>query len=122
MFDLIPLEKERDEARAEMSVTAEMVQRCIDENARSALDQYEYVDRYTTLTERYETAKTRFIKISERISDKETRGNLLGLFILELKSTDGLLADFDSRLWCSLVDYVVVTDEVKFVFKNGMEI
>jgi hypothetical protein len=45
-------------------------------------------------------------------------------FITELARQNGLLIDFDERLWFSLVDFAMVCGEgeVRFAFKNGIEI
>lgn len=42
-----------------MNVVADMVQRCIDENARIAQDQTEYEKRYNALAERFDGIKAR---------------------------------------------------------------
>jgi hypothetical protein len=49
---------------------------------------------------------------------------LLDTFIVELQRQDGLITEFDERLWYSLVDYATVCKEsdVRFTFKNGAEI
>ena len=45
-------------------------------------------------------------------------------WIAELAKQDGLLTEFDERLWHGLVDFATVTDdgEVLFKFKDGSEI
>jgi len=45
-------------------------------------------------------------------------------FITALAMQDGLIAEFDERLWFSLVDFATVYTEnnVRFTFKNGLEI
>jgi site-specific DNA recombinase len=42
-------------------------------------------------------------------------------FIAELKGQDGLITDFDERLWHSLLDFATVYSEtdVRFTFRNG---
>ncbi|MDR1591910.1 MAG: hypothetical protein LBS16_03375, partial [Prevotellaceae bacterium] len=43
--------------------------------------------------------------------------------IAELRGQDGLLGEFDERLWHTLVDYATVYSEndVRFTFKDGTE-
>ena len=45
-------------------------------------------------------------------------------FITELSRQDGIVAEFDERLWFSLVDFATVYSEtdVRFTFKNCTEI
>jgi IS30 family transposase len=42
----------------------------------------------------------------------------------DLEKQDGLITEFDTELWCSLVDFATVkTDgEIEFTFKNGTTI
>jgi hypothetical protein len=93
LFGTESLEAENAELQSEMTITAELIQKCIDENAHIALDQAEYQERYEG-------------------------------FVAELGRQDGLIADFDDRLWYSLVDFATVYSEndVRFTFKNGVEI
>jgi hypothetical protein len=97
---------------------------CIEENARTALDQKEYQERYEGLVVRFDTAKARFEEVSELVSDKKARGKLVEAFIAELGRQDGLVAEFDERLWFSLVGFATVYSEndVLFTFKDGTEI
>ena len=124
LFGTASLEAERAELQSEMSVTAELIQKCIDENARIALDQTEYQERYKGLVVRFDTAKARFEQVSKLISDKKARGELVEAFTAELSRQNGLLTEFDEQLWFSLVDFATVYGEgdVRFAFKDGTEI
>jgi hypothetical protein len=124
LFGTESLEAEKAELQSEMTVTAELIQKCIDENAHIALDQAEYQERYEGLVARFDKAKARFEEVSELITDKKARGEAVESFIAELGRQDGLIADFDERLWYSLVDFATVYSEndVRFTFKNGAEI
>lgn len=124
LFGTESLEAEKAELQSEMTVTAELIQKCIDENAHIALDQAEYQERYEGLVARFDKAKARFEEVSELITDKKARGEAVESFIAELGRQDGLIADFDERLWYSLVDSATVYSEndVRFTFKNGAEI
>jgi hypothetical protein len=124
LFGTTELEAERTEMQSEMSVTAELIQRCIEENARVALDQTEYQERYEGLVARFDTAKARFGEVSELVSDKKARCKLVEAFTATLRKQDGLLTEFDERLWVSLVDFATVygEEDVRFMFKDGTEI
>jgi len=109
------------ELQNEMAVTAELIQEYIEENARVALDQNEYQERYEGLVERFESAKARFEEISELASDKKARCELVEAFISELGKQEGLVVEFDERLWFTLVDFATVYSDtdVRFTFKSG---
>jgi hypothetical protein len=58
------------------------------------------------------------------ISERKSRGEMMDAFIAELQGQDGLMAEFDERLWYSLVGFATIYTEsdVRFTFKNGAEI
>jgi hypothetical protein len=124
LFGTEALDTERAELQSEMAVTAELIQKCIEENAHVALDQTEYQGRYEGLVARFDAAKARFGEISELAADKQARGKLVEAFTTELARRDGLLTAFDERLWFSLVDFATVysADDVRFTFKDGTEV
>ena len=74
--------------------------------------------------ERFDTAKARFDEVTELVSDKKARGKLVRAFISELGRQDGLVAEFDERLWFTIVDFATVYSEtdVRFTFKNSIKI
>jgi hypothetical protein len=124
LFGTAKLEAERSALQEETAVVAELIQKCIGENARTALDQKEYQERYEGLVLRFDTAKARFDEVSELVSDKKARRELVEAFTAELARQDGLLIEFDERLWFSLVDFATIygEDDVRFTFKDGTEI
>jgi regulator of replication initiation timing len=124
LFDTSKLEAERTALQSETAVVAEMIQKCVEENARYALDQTEYQQRYDGLVERYDKAKARFEEVSEQVSTTKARGEIMESFIADLRSQESLITEFDERLWCSLLDFATVytADDVRFTFKNGTEI
>ena len=85
-----------------MNVVAELIQQCIAENARIAQNQADYEKRYNALAERFDKAKARLDKVEDGIVAKQAHREMMQ----------------------NLVDYVTVygRDDVRFTFKNGMEI
>jgi len=124
LYDTSPLETEQAELQSEMEIVAEMIQQYINENAHAALDQMEYQKRYDRLALRFEVAKANLEKVSVQIKEKVTRRKTLETFLTDLRKHDGILTEFDSMLWHSMVDFVTVCskDDVRFTFKNGTEI
>lgn len=100
------------------------MQTAIAENSRTALDQNEYERRYSDLTERYNTIKADYDKISEQIESKKAQRKLFKGFIRALEKQGALVEKFDEGLWSSLVQEVVVKskDDILFIFKNGFKI
>lgn len=99
-------------------------EKCIRENARIAQNQEEYQKHYEALVARYDAAKARFDKVTEVISAKETQSERLAGFIKTLKTQTNPVAQFDSQLWASMVDYVTVGADkgVTLVFRDGTEV
>ena len=100
------------------------MQTAIAENSRMALDQNEYERRYADITERYNTIKSEYDKISEQIEGKNAQRELFKGFIGALEKQGTLVEEFDEGLWSGLVQEVVITskDDIRFIFKNGFKI
>ena len=118
------LEEEKRKLEEEMNVVADMSQNAIAENARVAQDQNEYQKRYDSLMKRYDTAKKRYDEVVGLISAKDAQSQRLADFIQTLKAQDGVISEFDARLWGLMVDYVTVgrKKEMVFTFRDGTEI
>lgn len=118
------LEREKDSLHEEMNVVAGLIQQCVRENARVALDQEEYQARYDSLADRFEKAKARLETVSMEITEKQARREMTEQFLAELAKQEGVVMEFDEDLWYALVDFVTVfnKEDVRFTFKDGTEI
>lgn len=118
------LREEKKRLEEEITVLVEMTQSIINENARVAQNQDEYQKRYDGLVRRYDEAKARYDEVVVAISEKEAKGEQLAGFIRTLRSQEGVLKDFDSSLWGSMVDFVTVGRDKKMTvtFRDGSEI
>ena len=117
------LEKRQAELTEELEGVVGLVERCVAENARTALDQDEYSERYNGLVSRYEAVKAQFDEVTQAIADKADRKKLLEQF-LHTVETQEPVTEFDERLWSSLVDFVTVNSEkdICVTFKDETEI
>lgn len=124
VFDTTTLEIEQDELQNEQLIVSELMQQCIEENSRVALDQEEYNKRFDSLTTRFDTAKARLEEVTATISDKQTRQAAIEDFLTSLKKQNAVVTEFTTDLWCSLVDFVTVhsKDDVRISFKDGTEL
>ena len=100
------------------------MQQCINENARIALDQTEYQMRYDALTARFDQTKARLDEVSQAMTERQAQREKIEMFLTDLGGRDGPLTAFDEDAWYSLVDFVTVYSkgDIRFTFKNGMEI
>ncbi len=78
------LEAECAELQSEMPMTAELIQKCIEENARVALVQTECQERYEELV-RFDTVKACFEEVSGLVFDKKARCKLVEAFTATLR-------------------------------------
>ena len=110
--------------RDECAVVMELIRRCVEENAHSAMDQDEYQERYNGLVARYETAKNRLDAISDEKQARGVKRESISLFLADLRQRDSIVEAFDQELWYATVDTVMVasTGILTFLFKNGMEL
>lgn len=122
-FDTTDLKSEQTELESEIAVVSDLIEKCIYENAHVALDQTEYQKRYDELTARFDTAKARYGALDEAIRSKQSRRARIEAFLSTLEKAE-LVENFETGLWCSLVDYATVyaKNDVRFTFKNGQEI
>ena len=123
LCDSTELEKRQRELKEELEVVVELVERCVTENARVALDQDEYTQRYNGLVSRYETVKAQYDEVTQAVADKTDRKKLLEQFLHTVEVQEPV-AQFDERLWSSLVDFLTVYSEknIRVTFKDGTEI
>ena len=107
----------------ETTMFSEMLNQCIYENARVALDQEEYQKRYEELTQRYEAARSQLEIVDEAIKTKQAKRADLEIFLKNLQETS-VIQEFDDNLWHSLVEFITVynADDIRVTFKNGIEI
>ncbi len=118
------LEEERKRLQEEMNVVAGLIQQCIAENARIAQNQADYEKRYNALAERFDKAKARLDEVEDGIVAKQAHREMMQNLIDTLEGMPEAVDRFDEGAWYALVDYVTIfsKDDVRFTFKNGMEI
>ena len=124
LFGTEELESERLRLQEEMNVVAELIEQCVAENARVALDQTKYQKKYDGLAGRFNRAKERLSEVSQAITERQAKREKIGRFVSCLEQMDGPLTAFNEDDWYSLMEYATVysREDIRFTFKNGMEI
>lgn len=122
LTDTSKLDKESTKLQNELEIVTEMLRKCVEENAHSALNQAEYEKRYKALATRYQSIKKGLEGINEKRLERSAKQENIEMFIKELKARDRLITEFDEELWNGTVEKVVVNTEEKimFVFKDGI--
>ncbi|NTW72589.1 MAG: hypothetical protein HGA49_10175 [Eubacteriaceae bacterium] len=124
LYDTLALETHQAELQNEMEIVAEMIQQIIYENAHVALDQAEYQRKYESLTQRFDAAKASLESVTGQIKENTTRRKNIESFLSELKRHEGILTEFDTMLWHSMVDHAIINppEDIHFIFKDGTEV
>ena len=124
LTDCTEIDTEISDLRAELEVVAELTRKCIAENSSNALNQEEYLARYTALEQRYEGAKSRLETMLTRKAEREAKADQIGAFMFELAERDEPITEFDDRLWLAVIDTVTAHADGRLVFKfqNGTEV
>ena len=118
------LETEKTGFERELAETAELMQKCMKQNAYTAQNQREYTERYNGLSEQFDTLKARLDEVNQQIVDKNARKAKTQIFIQNLKKQDSVITEFDEDLWLNTVDFVTIYSkkDIRVTFKNGDEI
>ncbi len=124
LTDTSKLDKESAKLQNECEVVAELIRKCIEENASKVMNQKEYQKRYTGLVKRYEEIKKAISEIDYKRQERNAKKENIKAFIKMLEKNEALLAEFDEELWNAMIEKVKVYQEQKlvFIFKDGLEL
>jgi len=121
LTDTGAIDAQRAEIQREYDVVMGLIQKCIEENAHTALDQQDYNKRYDGDMARLEASRNRLAELdAERLARISKRTNITR-FMETLKQRDGLISEFDEELWYITVDNIKIHNgkRIVFTFKNG---
>lgn len=122
LFGTADLETEQGKLEDELNEVAGLIEDCINENARIALDQAEYEKRYNGLVGRFDKTNSRLEEIKKQITERQARGQQIEMFLKELEKV-GVVKQFDDELFISLVESIEVGREKVMVrFEDGSEV
>ena len=124
LFSTEALSAKEAELRQEMEEVSGIIQDCINENARVAIDQTDFQNRYNSLVKRFDDTKAKYDAVCAEMDDKRIRRATVESFLADLAKRDTLLTEFEAEAWHSLVDFVTVcgAEDIRVTFKNGKEI
>lgn len=122
--DCSKMESEISALEEELQVVAELVSKCIHENATMEQSQEAYTQKYNRLVKRYEKAEKRLKEVMENRDRCIQRDRELRAFIDALRTQPLVLDHWDEALWISLLDSATVYSDnhITFQFKDGTKI
>ncbi len=124
LFDASALEAERNELQSEMTVVAEMIEKCVDANTHRKQAQSKYIRRYGGLVDRFDKARSRFTELPEQIQERTVRRQAAESFLAVTLKRKTPLTGFDEQFWYATVETKTVYNDGRllFRFRDGTEI
>ena len=124
LTDCGDIDSEIKALQQELDVVEELIQRSIDENSATPLDQDDYNARYNSLVDRYDKAHAQINMLKKRRIERSIKANAIGNMMFRLRELDQPLEYFDERLWLEVIDCVLVHSDGVLTFKlyNGTEV
>jgi len=121
LTDTSALDRDNDKLLEELETVTALLRSCVDENARSALNQAEYTRKYSELKDQFDRIQKDIAAVSNRRMEYVAKRQAIAEFIQLLQKQNGLLTEFDEELWNAAVEKVIiyVEREMKFVFKGA---
>ena len=99
-----------------VNIVAELIRKCVAENATTSQDQEAYLENYKGLKARYEAATQRLKQVEHQQMERKQRRQKMLEFIRIMEHIDGLLMDFDEGLWNATVEAVTVQVDGSMAF------
>ena len=122
--DCTEIENQLTQLRQELEVIAEMIQKCVQENASAPQDQDVYLEKYNGLVQKYEAVTDKVEKLETEKSLRTGRAESFERFIKMFSTLKSSLIEFDDDVWLQAIDVVKVKSDGHFifVFHGGTEI
>ena len=124
LADTSDLEKKLAEANEQHSSLMAKLRSYMDENTRQVQDQTEYNRQFSQMDAECEAAEKQIKSIQKKILEQSGRKEQIKRCLEQIQDCGDLLTDFNSELWNSMVEAVIVTREkvLTFRFRDGSEV
>lgn len=124
LADTSNLEKKLAEANEQHSSLIAKLRSYMDENTRQVQDQAEYNRQFSQMDAECEAAEKQIKSIQKKILEQSGRKEQIKRCLEQIQDCGDLLTDFNSELWNSMVEAVIVTREkvLTFRFRDGSEV
>ena len=104
-----------------MESAAVAIDKLIDRNAKSALNQDEYTRRFNALTTRHAKLADQRESLTSHIIDKQNRIKAYEYYKAEITKLDCTRFEFTPYLFHTLIDHAIVQTDgtIEFTFRDG---
>lgn len=123
LCDCTEIDAELEELRREIEVVSELTRKSIYENARFAVNQDEFNERYQGYIERHRIATEQVAELEALHIKRCEKHKTLESFIRDI-GTRPFIEEFDEKLWLAIVDQATVLNDGRlvFTFKDGTRV
>ena len=124
LCDTSAIDAELVELLSEIEVVAELSRKAILENARTAVNQTEWLERNNSYLERHHKASERVNELDAAKRERLGKAKTIEIFIKDVESRPLVISEFDEKLWLAVIDTATVAQNsaITFRFRNGSEI
>ena len=121
LTDCSKLDAEIAQLEDESNIVVELINKCVAENARKAMDQEEYQRQYSSYNARYEGIRKKLDKLKNKRLERLAKKTSIRCFMDNLSKQEDIITAFDEELWYTTVGVVKVSLDGKmtFVFRDG---
>lgn len=106
LTDCTEIDKEIEQNMQEAEIVSGLVQRCVDENSQTPMDQDEYLARYNGMVNRYEAIKHKLAELQKKRAERLRRADAIGAFMFGLMERDNAVTTFTGGLWGMAENFV----------------
>ena len=101
-----------------------MVRELVKQNASTAIAQNEYILKYDSLSQRYDSIINELNKLNAERTLREQKSKAMDLYIRTLRKSPQVLTEWNDTLWTVLVEKAIVHRDksITFVFYNGNKV
>ncbi|WP_084232969.1 recombinase zinc beta ribbon domain-containing protein [Paracholeplasma brassicae] len=118
------LDVEINKTGDEITVISELVNKLINDHAKSNMSIDEYDSRYSELTTRYEELENKQKELINKRDDKKARVYIMNEFLSNLKHAKDKMSEWNDSFFTMMVESGMVhrDETITFKLKNGKEI
>lgn len=118
------LDLEHNKLQEELDKIIELIRKCVEENANTAIEQQDYNKKYSTLVENYNDIKKKLETIESKKIERAAKKQKILRFIETLRQSNEILLEFEEAIWNATIELVKVNshESITFIFKDGTEI
>ena len=115
---------EQNKLQDELDEIIELIRKCVEENANTAIEQKDYNKKYSALVENYNAIKKQLKYIETKRTERAAKKQNILKFIENLRQSSQILLEFEEAIWNATVELIKVNNQenITFIFKDGTEV